>query len=76
MKSLTKYVLLTLVLAFGASTAANAKTDRWWSPPTWDRKPLKSDPTPVAPEVDPSLAIGGISLLAGGLTILRARKGK
>jgi hypothetical protein len=35
------------------------------------------DPTPRrAPELDPSLAIGGVYLLVGTLTVLRSRRNK
>ena len=64
-----KYAVLTLVLMFATTMAAHAK--EWGWSHHHDR-----DPDPVAPEVDPGLAIGGITLLAGGLTALRARKSK
>jgi hypothetical protein len=64
MKSLLRYTVLTFALAVGASTLAHATpcatTDR-------NCKPA------AAPEVDPSLAAVGVSLLAGGLAVLRAR---
>jgi hypothetical protein len=66
MKNFVKFALLTLVLAFGASTAANA------APCATTNFNCK----PSAPEVDPSLAAAGISLLAGTLTVVRARSRK
>lgn len=77
MKKLVKYTILTLVLVLGTSTAAHAKPGKWYDPPKprYDPPP-KCDPTPIAPEVDPGLAIGGFSLLAGALTVLRTRSSK
>ncbi|MGA2848942.1 MAG: hypothetical protein ABSE46_08105 [Terracidiphilus sp.] len=65
MRNLIKYAFLTAVVAGGASTAAYAGecgTDR----------AALCTPQP-APEVDPSLAIAGISLLAGTLVVVRSR---
>ncbi|MGA2350316.1 MAG: hypothetical protein ABSF70_07785 [Terracidiphilus sp.] len=72
-----KYVSLALVLMLAASVAAHAKDGGWFSDhDRYKHESPKSDPDPVAPEIDPSLAIGGITLLAGGLTALRSRKSK
>jgi hypothetical protein len=44
----------------------------WCPAPT-----IPSKPSPVkAPEIDPSSALAGLSLLAGGLTVLRSRRSK
>jgi hypothetical protein len=73
MKMVTKYALLTLVLMFVTSVAAHAKEGSWQDDHDRYRSaPSRADSDPIAPELDPSLAIGGISLLAGGLTALRA----
>jgi len=69
MRSFLKVAILTLVLAFGASVAAHAVPCASVEP---NCKPI---PKP-APEVDPSLAVAGISFLAGTLTVLRARRRK
>jgi LPXTG-motif cell wall-anchored protein len=70
MKSLMKYAVLTLVLTFGASVAANAAP----LPPCKDGGPSACSKS--APEVDPSLAGAGIALLGGTLVVLRARRRK
>jgi hypothetical protein len=57
---LLKYSFLALALILGVSTAAHA--DPWWQH--------------QAPEVDPGLAISGLTLLGGTLTVLRARRSK
>lgn len=82
MKSILKYAILTLLVVLGTSVAANAKPEDHRfdppPPPRWDhddRKDWKSN-DPKAPEVDPSLAVVGFSLLAGSLTVLRARNRK
>jgi hypothetical protein len=35
---------------------------------------IPNNPPPTAPEVDPSLAFGGLTLLAGTLTVMRSRR--
>ena len=62
MNTFFKRSILALVLAATASTAALARDHR--------HEPKQ------APEVDPNLAIGGVTLLAGALTVLRARRSK
>jgi hypothetical protein len=65
LKKLLKYSFLVLALGLGMITAAHAA-------PTSTTSSVPK-PTSKAPEVDPSLAIGGISLVAGTLAVLRAR---
>jgi hypothetical protein len=80
MKNLLKYSFLILALTLGTSIAAHAdrSDDPHPIPPKLD--PPKHDPLQPefreAPEVDPSLAIGGFSLLAGTLMVLRAQRRK
>jgi len=61
-----KYLVLALFVVLGSSVAANAKPDKRRDPPT-----PRDDRT--APEVDPSLAVAGFSLLAGTLAVLGTR---
>lgn len=75
MKNILKYALLTTVLALTASSQAHAFGG--------DHDGAKRRPGGQvpgipnrAPEVDPSLAIGGLTLLGGTLTVLRARRRK
>ena len=65
MKIAFKYSLLVLALTLGSSIAAHAHY-----------KEGRPQTPPPAPEVDPSLAISGITLLAGTLTVARARRRK
>jgi hypothetical protein len=71
MKRYARFALMSLILVFGVSTVAKADCP-WWDP--WCSPPPKK-PAP-APEIDPSLAVSGLALLAGSLTVLRARKRK
>jgi hypothetical protein len=59
-----KFAILTFVIAFGASIAAHAGQ--------CGSERAACIPAP-APEVDASLAIAGISLLAGTLVVVRSR---
>lgn len=74
MKMLLKYSLAALVIALGTSTAAHADPP-WWhhDPPHY--RPHSAKPN-VAPEIDPSLAVSGLALLGGTLTVVRARRRK
>jgi len=66
---LFKHSFLILSLALGISASAHAEP---WHHQDRYRKPKAHE----APEVDPTLAIGGFSLLAGTLTVLRAQRRK
>jgi hypothetical protein len=61
-KNLLKFAFVVLGVLLCTSTVAHALMFAPWPKHT--------------PEVDPSLAIGGITLLAGTLAVLRARRGK
>jgi hypothetical protein len=76
MKSLLKSGLMTLVLSLGASTLANAHGDRHPAPPPPPPPPPPVCDPPSAPEVDPGMAISGLTLLAGTLTVMRASRRK
>jgi hypothetical protein len=81
-------LVLGLVLSLSASAHATSQPDgafRWHpapspTPPSSPWLPTSPGPrTPggssgAAPEVDPSLAIAGISFLAGSLAVLRSRR--
>lgn len=76
---MTKYLklsLLALTLVLSTSPSAHAFGGGlfgWFPPPP----PPPSHPAPsTAPEVDPSLAFGGLTLLGGTLTVLRSRRRK
>jgi len=88
MKSLVRYAVLPLVLVFGfnigahAATATNTSYCPWWDPfckvpPPPPPPPPPPTPKPKpAPEVDPTLAVSGLVLLAGSLTVLGVRRRK
>jgi len=71
LRKLFKYAFLAFALTLGVSTLAYANP-RHDHDHDRDRKPKAYE----APEVDPGLAIGGFSLLAGTLTVLRAQRRK
>jgi hypothetical protein len=66
LKKILKYSVLGLALAVSASTSVHADARHHDRP--------REEPR-TAPEVDPSVAIAGFTLLAGMLTVLRARRG-
>jgi hypothetical protein len=70
MKHFCKYAVLTLFVAFGISTIASADPQ---GPIPCNNPGCK---TASAPEVDPALAISGLTLLAGSLTVMRMRRKK
>jgi uncharacterized lipoprotein YajG len=59
-KNLLMKILMVLVFVLGACASASAMV---FHPAT-------------TPEIDPSLAISGLTLLAGSLAVLRAKRGK
>jgi len=68
MKSALKYSILASALALSTSTLAHARDrDEHFQP----QRPVCGN---TAPEVDPSLAISGLMLLGGSVTVLRARR--
>jgi hypothetical protein len=69
-KRVLSYAFLGIALAVGGSASAFA--DPWHH---HDHDPPKPQPR-TAPEVDPGLAIAGISLLGGTIAVLRARRSK
>lgn len=72
MKTALKSSLLILALAVAVSPLAQAHEDRDHH---HDPKP-PCDPPNTAPEVDPSMAFAGLTLLGGTLTVLRSRRSK
>jgi len=69
MKFALKYSILALALVLSLSPRVHAQDRSHYPQP---------QPQPIcgntAPEVDPSLALGGLMLLGGSLTVLRARR--
>jgi len=68
-------LIALVILAFGAAAAANAGV----TPPTTLPPPPSWWPYPKpvrAPEIDPALALGGLTLLAGGIAVVRGRRTK
>lgn len=62
-KNQLKYSLVMLGLALGTCSAAYGFA-------------FGPNPNPHVPEIDPSLAIGGLTLLAGSIAVLRIRRRK
>ena len=72
MTKLLKYSLFALALPLGTSTLAVAH-EHHDPRPTAPRNGCGTNDN-TAPEVDPSLAIGGITLLGGTIAVARARR--
>ncbi|HKT74001.1 MAG TPA: hypothetical protein VJQ47_14010 [Steroidobacteraceae bacterium] len=63
-----KHLVAALVLGLTGVTSAQADNHRFRFPIIWH------PPTVIqAPEIDPATAISGLTLLAGGLAVVRAR---
>jgi hypothetical protein len=71
MKTLMKFAVVALALGFSASAHARGGPPTSQLPPQAPSNPVNPN---VAPEVDPSLAICGFTLLGGTLTVLRSRR--
>jgi LPXTG-motif cell wall-anchored protein len=83
MKALVRYAVLPLVLVFGMNIGAHATTTNtkispcpWWDPFCPPPPPTPKPKPATAPEVDPALAVSGLVLLAGSLTVLGVRRRK
>ena len=72
MTKLLKYSLFALALTLGTSTLAVAHEHHDPKPTRPNNGCNNNDNT--APEVDPSLAIGGFTLLGGTIAVARARR--
>jgi LPXTG-motif cell wall-anchored protein len=70
MKTALKFSLFALALAMTMSPMAQAH-----DPHDHDPNPPHDLPN-TAPEVDPSMAFAGLTLLGGTLTVLRSRRSK
>jgi hypothetical protein len=66
---IAKWKSSTLVLGMVLALSSPAFAYRPWDPPP----PPPTRTSGAAPEVDPSLALAGISFLAGSLAVLRSR---
>jgi hypothetical protein len=64
---------LAAILALTLGTAGSAY-GWWWDPPPPNWGPLP--PVHRAPEIDPAGAMAGLTLLAGGLAVLRSRRSR
>jgi hypothetical protein len=90
MKNLLRYSLLALAITFSASTTAHAQVisgglgsvlgdllgDLLNLLPPPPSPPKNPPSTHTGPEVDPGMAIAGFTLLAGTLTVMRARRAR
>ena len=75
MKTFLKYSLLVLTLFL--TTVPSAFGGPHTPPPPPHQGPPPPPPRPTtAPEVDPSLAVSGLALLVGSLSVAHARRSK
>jgi LPXTG-motif cell wall-anchored protein len=73
LKNLLKYSLFAAALVLALSPRAHAgDKDRRWDKDQHDYQNCDNQ----APEVDPSMAFAGLTLLGGTLTVLRSRRRK
>jgi hypothetical protein len=68
---------IVLMAMAGVASAKGGNSDKCWQiipwlpPICWDQDPKK----PLqAPEIDPASAMAGLTMLAGGLAVLRGRR--
>jgi hypothetical protein len=62
--------LVALSLCAGSVALAHDSKDHDWTPSWWHQSPV------AAPEIDPASALSGLTLLVGGLAVVRGRRGK
>ena len=74
-----KKIALAIVLSGIATVASAGETCGWtwygWIP-VYECTPTKTVKPVTAPEIDPASAMGGLTLLLGGLVVLRGRRSK
>lgn len=75
MRTLSLAAFLAMVLTGTATAAPNERCVKFL---LWEIcSPTSSPPTPFqAPEIDPATACEALTLLAGGLVVLRSRRAK
>ena len=78
---MVKKIALAIVLSSIAmvATAKEKETCGWvWYGflPVYECTPTKTTKPVTAPEIDPASAMGGLTLLLGGLVVLRGRRSK
>ena len=71
MTKLLKYSLFALALTLGTTTLAHAREDHRGH---GDPSGKKGNCDNTAPEVDPSMAIGALTMLGGTLAVVRSRR--
>jgi len=67
-------VLYVLVLSLGVATAANAGSSRPHSSYNHESPAAPSAAPASAPEIDPASGMSALTLLAGGLAMVRGRR--
>jgi len=66
---------LVLMAMTGVASASGSSSDRCIQILWWSFCSPSASPTPVqAPEIDPASAMAGLTMLAGGLAVLRGRR--
>jgi hypothetical protein len=73
MKKILKYSILVVSLSLTAIPSAHADRDK---DKDKDKDKLNLGHQRTAPEIDPSLALSGLALLAGSLSVVHARRSK
>jgi hypothetical protein len=70
-----KISLAVLLMAMAGVASAGSNSGSSCIQILWWCFPIPSNPSPVkAPEIDPASAMAGLTMLAGGLAVLRGRR--
>jgi hypothetical protein len=70
-------LVLALMTMAGIASAGDSNSDKCFHMLWFDFCPPTGKPDPVkAPEIDPSSAMAGLTLMLGGLAVLRGRRSK
>jgi hypothetical protein len=70
-----KFIAVMVLSAMGTAAAMAGDHDGGWNLPSFGDHDRGGDHF-MAPEIDPASAISGLTLLLGGLTVLRGRIAK
>lgn len=71
-----KFLAAFILAISGLSAAVAFSGHHWWAPPASTHSSTVNGGGFAAPEIDPASAVTALTLLLGGVTVLRSRTAK